>query len=124
MRRLNVKLLAGLVVGTAAVGAAVHFLHGFQMGRNAQAFLKNAGQAEAEGRTEQEIKWLRHYLACVPKDVEALARYGLALKTLATSDHQRLQVVDILERVLQRRPERHDVRRPLANLLMDLGRFG
>jgi tetratricopeptide (TPR) repeat protein len=122
-RRVNGKF--GVVLGSVlvAVGVGVHFLHGYQLRRHAGIFLWQADRAGAEGRRDQELEYLRRYLTLAPRDTEALARYGLALKEQATTRAGRLHAFLILEQVLRREPGRTAVRRQLVPLAMDLGLF-
>ena len=101
-RKLKVKLLVCLLGAAGVLVVSVHFLHAAQVRRNARSFLRQADQAEADGRPDRLLKSLSQYLAYVPNDLDALARYGLALDKVADSDEARARVVDILERVLWR----------------------
>ena len=46
MRRLNVKLLVWLVFGTLVLVVGVHFLHAYQIDRNADTLLKQGELAD------------------------------------------------------------------------------
>ena len=61
----------------------------------------------------------------VPGDTEALARYGVMLadEQLAKSPKAKFRALLVLNKVLYREPERHDVRRRVVRLSMDLGLF-
>jgi predicted Zn-dependent protease len=122
-RKLKVKLLVFLLGAAAVLAVSVHLLHAAQVRRNASSFLHQAEQAEADGRPDRVLKFLKQYLAYVPNDLDVLARYGLALDKLADSEDARARVVDILERVLWSRPDHHDIRRRLIHIVMALGRF-
>src|SRR5260370_40180267 len=84
-RTVNLKFLACLLGGAAVFGTGVHFLHGFQLKRNAGALLEQANRAEREGHLEQAAEYLSHYLAYAPGDTDALARYGFLLDRSARS---------------------------------------
>jgi tetratricopeptide (TPR) repeat protein len=116
--KVNIKLLAFLCGGAVLFAVGVHFLHGFQERRNAGALLKQAERAEADGENEQAVKHLRTYLGFVPDDTDALARYGLLLEQLAKSANSRSQALLVLEQVLRRQPERHDIRQKLVDIAM------
>ena len=51
MRTLNLRLTAWILVGGLIVGAGVHLLHGYQVRRNAQVLLREAGRAKEAGET-------------------------------------------------------------------------
>jgi cellulose synthase operon protein C len=127
MFRLNKKKLwvAGLMAAVALFAAAVHVLHRVQVRRSARALLAQAGRAEKEGSPAKVVDSLGRYLAYVPGDIDARARYGLALAAAApaASPQARGRAIDVLEDVLRRAPGRHDVRRRLAGLAIDLRRY-
>ena len=76
-RRLNLRLLLGLLAVTALLAGGVHVVHGFQEVRNAGALLRRAEVAEKKGDLEENEKYLNRYLVSRPDDVSALAKYGL-----------------------------------------------
>lgn len=123
MRRLNRKLLLGLVVGVAATAAGVHVLHGLQSGRSANALIRQAGRAEKEGDRGKAARYLERYLSYAPGDAEARARYG----TLMMPDDPRSSpraaraALSTLEKALVRDPGLTDVRRRVIGVLMKLG---
>jgi len=53
-RSLNYKFLLGLLAGTAVFGTGVHFLHAYQVRRNAGALLTRAEQAEKAEKAAAE----------------------------------------------------------------------
>src|SRR5260370_38919186 len=89
-RSINFRFL-GCVVGVAAfLAVGGHFLHGFQVRRNAGDLKDRADRArdkarEAESFTEasqkyaEAIQQYRRYLQLVPDDGSAKADYGLSL---------------------------------------------
>jgi tetratricopeptide (TPR) repeat protein len=123
MRRLNTKLFVGLIVSILALSVGVHLLHGFQSSRNTKALLREARRAEEAGRRDDVVRYLQRYLAFQPHDTDALASLGLALDELATNSGSRLRVFETLEEVLRNDPDRDDVRRRLAEVAIDIGRF-
>jgi Tfp pilus assembly protein PilF len=118
-RRLNVKGLLVLLGGLVLSGLAVHFLHGFQVKRQAGILLKQEERAENAKEYRVAIDYLRRYLGFRPDDTDALAHYGrlLAREDIATTPRAGLFAISILESVLRRDPERDEERR----LLVDLG---
>ena len=121
MRILNGKLLAWLVGGFVLLALGTHLLHGMQVRRIARTFLRQADRAEKQGDTAAAVKYLHQYLMHAPGDADALARYGLALHKMARTRPARRHVLKVLERALRGQPERHDVRRVLVQVAMQLG---
>jgi hypothetical protein len=78
-RKLNYKFLACLLGGTVLLGAGVHFLHGYQVQRNAGTMLKQADDAEAQGKLAEAAEHLDRYLALFHDHPDALAIYGVLL---------------------------------------------
>lgn len=121
-RRLNIKLLIGLVVIAGLLGGAVHLVHGVQEKRNIGALLKRADLAERKSDLGEAEKYLSRYLTFRPDDGEALARYGLTLDKLSPGGNVQAKALMVLERALVRVPDRDDVRRRAAELGLELGR--
>ena len=94
-----------------------------QLRRNAGILLKQAAQFEEEGDLAQATMHLGRYLAYVPEDTDALARYGELLAKFPGSQRTQVQAAFVLEQVLRRDPKRDDVRRKLVKVEMGVGRF-
>lgn len=122
MRTLNVKRLACLLVVLALLGAGTHFLHGFQVKRNASSLLRQAKDADQAGQLDDEAEYLDRYLSLVPTDFDALRQYGVTLNRLADDPAKiklRGQAFFILERVASRRPADDELQRRLVRIAMD-----
>jgi len=129
-RKFNVKFFATFVLVTACLVAGVHFLHAYQVKRNAASLLEQASQAEEQDRLSDASELLGNYLAFVPNDKDVLARYGLLLerksdsaKSIGEKIRTRIQAFIVLEKASRLSPERQDLHRKLANVAMSLGRF-
>jgi tetratricopeptide (TPR) repeat protein len=122
-RTLNFKLVL-LIVGSGMVlGLGGCLVYHLQRGRAARALLHEADRAEARGDDARAARALERYLTIRPRNLDALARYGLSLERMATNPRARLQAFLTLEQVLRREPGRDDVRRRLVAVAMDLGRY-
>lgn len=122
-RAVNFKFLACLLGAAVASGTGVHFLHAYQVKRNAGALLEQANRAEKEGRSDQAAEYLSHYLAYAPADNDARARYAFLLDRSAKSRRAQERVFLLFERVLEREPGRADARRRQAQIAFSLGRY-
>ena len=132
-RKLNVKLLIGLLVGCVAFGICIHFLHAFQVDRNAGKLKIVAEQAQARGDLEEAILQLRRYLNLRPTDYESyttLAEVAVAYaKQPEAGRYERLAAYGLLESGLRAIPaddpkvrEFHDtVRRLSVEFTLDVG---
>src|SRR5262245_10071306 len=108
-KRLNWRLLLGTAACVVVVGPLVYLAHHYQVKHNAATFLNQAGEAQPDGRTDEAVKLLHHYVTQVPKDGDGWAHYGLALDKLGTPA-SRAQAVAAYEQALRYQPARHDVR--------------
>src|SRR5207302_4956931 len=74
---------------------------------------------------DQELRYLGQYLRYDPEDNDVRVRYALLLASRPKAPRADLdKALTRLEEVLHRDPERHDVRRKVAELAMRLGRLG
>ena len=122
-RKVRVGLVAILITVCVLLGGGIHLLHGYQVRRNAAAFLKHADKAEREGDRAKAADYLRRYIALHPEDIEQRARLELIRADLAETPRQKLQATFRLAAVLRKAPQRLDVRRRLAELQLEIGRF-
>ena len=121
MRRLNVKLFLYLLAGLVLFSGTLFAVHRLQAGNISGGLLYQANQADKDGHPKQAARYLGRYLDFVPGDVEARARLGktLADPRLAVTTRARERARFVLEQVLARDPDRHDVRRTLVKLALD-----
>ncbi|HYT87192.1 MAG TPA: tetratricopeptide repeat protein [Gemmataceae bacterium] len=122
-RRLNLRFFACLLGALVLSGVGVNFLHAFQVQRNAGALRKYADRAEEQGQLDKAADYLKRYLTLVPGDIDARARYGLALETVAKSPRERLSALFVFDDVLRRDPQRTEIRRKAVDLALSLRRF-
>jgi tetratricopeptide (TPR) repeat protein len=123
MRSFRFKLFFVMLAAVALLAGATHLLHGYQLRRNARAFLEQADRAEREGRPDLAADYLARYVGFAPGDTDARTRYGRLLEGLASTPRELQQAFLLLEEALRRDPARQDVRRELAKLAMRLERF-
>src|SRR5262245_20411799 len=128
-RTLNLRFLIFFAVSAVVLVPGLHFLHTYQVKRNAIIFLEQAEQAQKDGDLIKAATYYRRYLDLDPLDRhKALAKYGelLADERVAKSGKAKAQAYYKLEQALRREPERQDVRRLVIRLAMDpmLGRYG
>ncbi|MDF1660944.1 MAG: hypothetical protein P1V97_04200 [Planctomycetota bacterium] len=67
----------------------------------------------AMGKTKEEIQVLRNLVEWIPESVVQLERLGLRLAELGTENDTK-EALEILGRVLEKKPSRHDLRKLIA----------
>ncbi len=128
MRKLNVKLLVGLVVGTVTFLVGVYFLHKIQVRRNANSLFTRGEAAEKDGDYDEAMKLYLRYVRHKNEDArgwEALA--SAATKAADAPDatfKTKASAYSLLDQAVQEIPENMEVRRQLIDFQMSIGRFG
>ena len=84
-RRLNLKLIACLVIPAVLSAGAGYGIYRVQVQRNASALLKTARQANAAGDFGKAAESFGLFLEYQPHNSEAVASYGLILASNASS---------------------------------------
>jgi tetratricopeptide (TPR) repeat protein len=128
MKRFNPKFFLILIAICVVLAGGAYALRKYQVKRNARLFLAQAVQQEEEGNLQQAADLYLRYLAYAPADNNALAKYGLLLKQVATNPKGPQPAVAqraflALTQVRRRDPGRQDIVRPLAELAMQVGQF-
>ena len=126
MKRLNVKLTLWLVGITLVLVVGVHFLHGYQIERNADFLRVQAEKAREAGNSREAIKQYNQYLKYRddPEAYSALAELVVDVAQDAEATRpDRLRAYNILEEAIRRHPDLSDVRRRLIDYTMLMRRF-
>jgi len=125
MKRLNVRMIVGLLVITGFLTAGLALLHHFQAGRIRAALLWQADRAQADKHPAEAIKYLGQYLEFLPTDTAQRARLARLLweQCQAGSSRPLSTALDHMERVLRENPEDDDTRRLLVRATMAIRRF-
>jgi cellulose synthase operon protein C len=135
-RALRLGRTAVVLVAFGILVIGVHFLHAFQVTRNASVLKDQAQQAQQQadeakkaGDSDKATEALGkaagyygRYLGFHPDDADALGRYGLLLNELAKSPLQKQRAFLVLEKAVRLDPTRDDVRRKLVDLAVSVGR--
>lgn len=124
MKRLNIKLAVSLLVGFLVVGLSVHFLHGFQVERNAGTLLEEAEEARAAGRNEEALEAIERYLKHRPKDTTAHVFRAEVAHAIAESEDASRRAISAawtaMETAVRQDPENYDLRRKLLTYVFKI----
>ncbi|HTM54370.1 MAG TPA: tetratricopeptide repeat protein [Pirellulales bacterium] len=126
MRRLNVKLSLWLVGITIFSVVGVHFLHGYQLGRNAEFLRVQAEKARSEGNAREAMKQYNQYLKHRddPQGYSALAEIVVEIaKDPKATRPDKVRAYNILEEAIRRHPDLDDVRLSLIDYTIAARRY-
>ena len=126
MKRLNVKLALWLVGITVFSVVSVHFLHGYQLDRNAEFLKVQAKKAEKAGNTQEAIKQYNQYLR--HRDdrdgYAALAKLVVQVaKEPDATNQEKIRAYNILEEAIRRHDDLDEVRLSLVDYTILMGRY-
>jgi tetratricopeptide (TPR) repeat protein len=122
-KRVNLKAVLILLVASGALTGTVWLVHAIQLERNAREVYEQALQAEREGQPEREQEYLKAYIALVPTNTDARAKYVLLLKKQAKTLGEHKRAYWAMANLLLSAPARQDVRREFVTLGMQLGQY-
>jgi cellulose synthase operon protein C len=123
-RTLNVKFVVIIFASLLMAGIGVHFLHGYQVQRNAYRLLERGDQAVADKKDDNALAYYAQYLSLVPEDVDTLQKYANVLDRTAVADGERVHLILRMEQILRVKPNEQQFRLRLVHNLIALDRFG
>ncbi len=122
MRKINTKLLLGLLLGTLFATGAVFGVHHFQYGRIADSLLWQARRAEDKAQARRQARYLQRYLEFNPKDLEVKAQLAKlwTSEEFADSPRERGKAVRLLDDVLAQGDDQPQLRRLLVKTALEV----
>jgi tetratricopeptide (TPR) repeat protein len=125
MRKINTKLLLGLLLGTLLTTGAVFGVHHFQYGRIAGSLLWQARRAEEQGQIRRQARYLQRYLEFNPKDLKAKAQLAQLWTSVEFTDspRERGKAVRLLDDVLAQGDDRPEQRRLLVKTALEMRQY-
>ena len=121
-RKLNVKLVASFLAGLLCASGAVHFLHGYQLQRNAYRLLELGDRAVEENDDVKALTCYSQYLNFLPNDADTVQKYAQVLDRHAATGADRVRLILLMEQVLRVKPNEHPLRFRLVHHLIALER--
>jgi tetratricopeptide (TPR) repeat protein len=121
--RINWRFLLLMSAASAVCLVAVHFAHGWQVRRQAGAFLHQADVARdaSPPDAEREIAYLRRYLMARPAETDVRERLGRAMCKHAKKGGEILEAYLVVQDTLRRDPARDNLRRFAIDFAMPIG---
>jgi cellulose synthase operon protein C len=125
MRKLNTKLLLGLLLATLLTTGAVFGIHYFQYDRIAESLLWQARRAEEQGQIRRQARYLQRYLEFNPKDLQEKTHLAKlwAGEEFADSPRERGKAVRLLDDVLSQGEDNPELRRLLVKAALEVRQF-
>ena len=116
MKKLNIPFLLFLVIGFMVLVVGTHFLHGYQLARNAANLRERADRAGEKGDVDEQIRILQRYLRYEPDDMEQLkVLLGASRDRTLSAESVNLQEIykqyNSLEKAIRNHPEDVELRR-------------
>ena len=133
MKKINVKLVAGLAIGLVVFMALTVFLHEFQSNRRADGLLVRANELKAQGEYDDAVSMLRNYLRRRPEEKTEYTNLALTMKQLVEqfdADDKPLnpnlvrETLQMMEAALRENPTDQELRDATIEFDMRFGRFG
>ncbi|QDT34657.1 tetratricopeptide repeat protein [Thalassoglobus polymorphus] len=119
----NLKLALSLIAGTLVFGVGIHFLHAYQVDRNADSLLNEAKEAQAQSEFQKAAQYYRTYISFRPEDSKAIGDYAELLDGLAQNGNDLQRAYFTYEQALRIDGARDDLRMRIAEIAMTLRRF-
>jgi tetratricopeptide (TPR) repeat protein len=125
MRKINAKVLLGLLLGSLFATGAVFGIHRFQYDRIADSLLWQARRAEEQGQVKKQARYLQRYLEFHNKDLEQKARLAelWSGEDFAEAPKLRSRAVHLLDDVLAQGEDKPELRRLLVKLALEVKQF-
>ncbi len=125
MRKLNTKLLLGLLLGSLVATGAVFGVHHFQYDRIADSLLWQARRAEEQGQVRRQARYLQRYLEFNPKDLKEKASLSKlwAGEEFDDSPRERGRAARLLDDVLTQGDDQPELRRLLVRTALETRQY-
>jgi tetratricopeptide (TPR) repeat protein len=122
-RTFNLRFFAALLALAALLAVGTHFLHAYQVRRNASGLLQQADRAEQEEEPVKALEYLSRYVGLAPNDLDARERFVVLYDRLALTREDQERSLYLLDDLLRRDGGRRAVRERAARTAMSLERF-
>jgi tetratricopeptide (TPR) repeat protein len=121
--RINLRLLAILLVALGLTAGISHFVRAVQLDRNAKSLRRKAEEAYAQGNLDAAVGYQARYVTFRPREAEELVRLAEWSDENAKSPHDWFPALQQLDRALTQATTRDDLRRRAIRLAAKMGHF-
>jgi cellulose synthase operon protein C len=123
MPTINKRFLLKLLLVLAVCAGGLFAAHAVQARRIPTALLHQAERAEAAGKTDQAVHYLRQYLEFNPDDVEAQVRLAGLLTKRNPTPRGYSELLFLYEKILRLDPDRDEIRREALVISLRMARY-
>jgi tetratricopeptide (TPR) repeat protein len=124
-KTINTRLLVGTLIAIAVLSPTIYLWYRYQVGRTADAFLEQAESLAKTGDWNGAAGFYYRYLQVRPQDAAIRVRLAEAFDRAARVPVAKSRAIDLYYQALgvAAAEAQPDLRRRLAELLLELGRF-
>ena len=119
----TVRRLVILIVTILVVSLSIFLIQRYQVSRMDRSVLARAAQAEKNGNLEEAARLYQEHLEVAPDDQDAQLKYADVLLKGVKNVSRQDQAAQLYDWLLVRSPGRADIRRRLAELSVERGRY-
>ena len=119
----TVRRLVILIVTILVVSLSIFLIQRYQVSRMDRSVLARAAQAEKNGNFEEAARLYQEHLEVAPDDQDAQLKYADVLLKGVKNVSRQDQAAQLYDWLLVRSPGRADIRRRLAELSVERGRY-
>ncbi len=121
--RINAKATFALTAVAVAFALTIYFAHAAQVRRSIHGLYEEAKRLERDGDANLAADCFAQYLALVPEDIDAKARFALLIGKAAKTPNESVTAYLALWDALRADSKRDDIRWQLARLAMRFGSY-
>src|SRR6266851_5640100 len=121
--RINLRLVAILLVALGLSAGLAHFVRGVQLDRNAKSLRRKAQEAYVQGDLDAAVGYQARYVTFRPRETDELVRLAEWSDESAKSPRDRFGALQQLDRALTQATTRDDLRRRAIRLAAKLAHF-
>jgi len=120
---VSYRRMALALIVSGLLGFGIHRLHENQLSTVAATLRQQADRAQQQGQQDLYRQYLKQYIEYNNKDVNALVELASAMYGQMRTTSESESLLTLLQHICELDPDRHDARRQLVVIAMELGRY-